>query len=80
MNYETRTIKVSVVQIREPLFHDATTNIEIVDEAGGEFIEVSQCNDSSGGKIRIDKTEWPTIRTAIEKMLKECRDYEYTRN
>jgi hypothetical protein len=80
MNYETRTLKIAVVQIGEQLFHDATTNIEIVDEAAGEFIEVSQHTDSGGGKIRIDKIEWPKISAAIEKMLKECRDYEYTRN
>ena len=76
MNYETRTVKVSVVPKGEPIFHKGVTSIEIVDEASGEFLEVSQCNDSNDGKILIDPYEWPTLQTAIDKMIKECRDYK----
>ena len=76
MNYETRTVKVSVVPKGEPIFHNGVTSIEIVDEASGEFLEVSQCNDSNNGKIFIDPYEWPTLRAAIDKMIKECRDYK----
>ena len=46
--------------------------IEIVDEAAGEFLEVSQ----EGGKLRFDKEEWPHVRDAIEKMFKLCRNYD----
>lgn len=76
MNYETRTVKVSVVPKGEPIFHNGVTSIEIVDVAAGEFLEVSQCNDSKDGKILIDPNEWPTLRAAIDKMIKECRDHE----
>lgn len=76
MNYETRTVKVSIVPKGEPIFHNGVTSIEIVDEAAGEFLEVSQCNDSNEGKISIEKSEWPTLRAAIDKMIKECRDHE----
>ena len=76
MNYETRTVKVSVAPKGEPLFHNGVTNIEIVDEAAGEFLEVTQCNDSNEGKISIEKSEWPTLRAAIDQMIKECRDYK----
>ena len=76
MNYETRTVKVSVAPKGEPLFHNGVTNIEIVDEAAGEFLEVTQCNDSNEGKISIEKSEWPTLRAAIDQMIKECRDHK----
>ena len=74
MNYETRTLKIAVMPENEPIFANGVTEIKIVDEAGGEFIEVSQCNDDNVGKIQIDPTEWPHIREAINKMIKECRN------
>jgi hypothetical protein len=76
MTYETRTVKVLVVPKGKQIFYNGVTSIEIVDEASGEFLEVSQCNDSNDGKILIDPYEWPTLRAAIEKMIRECRDYK----
>jgi hypothetical protein len=74
MNYETRTLKIAVMQENEPIFDNSVTEIKIADEATGEFVEVSQCNDDNEGKIKIDPTEWPHIREAINKMIKECRN------
>jgi hypothetical protein len=76
MTHETRTVRVSVAPKGEPLFHNGVTNIEITDEASGEFLEVSQCNDNNSGKILIDPYEWPALRAAIDKMIKECREYK----
>jgi hypothetical protein len=76
MNFETRTLKIAVVPNGKPIFDNQVTEIEIVDEAAGEFLEISQCNDSNQGKIAICKNEWPEIRSAIDKMIKECRDNE----
>ena len=56
----------------EQIFDDSVTEIEIVDEAAGEFLEVSQ----EGGKLRFDAEEWPYVRDAIEKMFKLCRNYD----
>jgi len=56
----------------EQLFHCSVTEIEILDEAAGEFLEISQ----EGGKLRFDPEEWPHVRNAIEKMLKLCRNYD----
>lgn len=72
MEYETRTSKIVVTRKGEPIFEEFATSIEIVDEAAGEYVEVSQFADSYG-KIAICKEEWPTIRAAINKMLKQCR-------
>jgi len=74
MNYETRTLKVAVMPENEPIFADGVTEIQIGDHGAGEFVEVSQCNDNNEGKIQIDPTEWPHIREAINKMIKECRN------
>jgi hypothetical protein len=73
MSCETRTTKVTVLPKGEPLFHEGATEIEIIDEAGGEFLRVSQCSDAHEGKIHIDMHEWPTLKAAIDKMIKECR-------
>jgi hypothetical protein len=73
MSYETRTTKVTVLPKGEALFHEGATEITIVDEAAGEYLEVSQCSDSHEGKIKIDRVEWPTLKAAIERMMKECR-------
>jgi len=56
----------------EQLFHCSVTEIEIMDEAAGEFVEVSQ----EGGKLRFDPEEWPHVRAAINKMVKLCRNYD----
>jgi len=76
MSYETRTTKVMVLFKGEPIFHESATEIEIVDEAAGEYLEVSQCSDSHEGKIKIDVYEWPALKAAIDKMIKECRGHE----
>ena len=56
----------------DQIFCESITEIEIVDEAAGEFLEVSQ----EGGKLRFDAEEWPHVRDAIEKMFKLCRNYD----
>jgi len=72
MNYETRTTKMIVGVKNQQIFDDSVTEIEIVDEAAGEFLEVSQ----EGGKLRFDPEEWPHVRDAVEKMFKLCRNYD----
>ena len=72
MNYETRTTKMIVGVKGEQIFDDSVTEIEIVDEAAGEFLEISQ----DDVKLRFDAEEWPHVRDAIEKMFKLCRNYD----
>ena len=74
MTYETRTLKIAVCVKGEPIFHEGTTEIEIIDECGGEFLKVTQSmDDAEPGVIKIDTGEWPHLKAAIEKMVKECR-------
>ena len=73
MKYIKRAIKWTVVREKEPLFDELATDIEIVvDEAAGEFVEVTQHVEGSG-KIQIDPEEWPAIREAIDCAVKLCR-------
>ena len=72
MTYETRTTKMIVGVKNQQIFDDSVTEIEIVDEAAGEFLEVSQ----EGGMLRFDAEDWPHVRAAINKMFKLCRNYD----
>lgn len=73
MTYESRVISVVVAPVGEAIFSQLATTITIDDEAGGEFVEISQCNDNNSGKIRISPEEWPTIRAAIDNLITSCR-------
>ena len=77
MKYETRTLKIAVCVKGEPIFHEGTTEIEIVDEAAGEFLKITQSpDDAEPGAIKIDPHEWPMLKAAIDRMMKECRSYD----
>ena len=70
MSVETRTLALIVLPDGEPIFCERATRIEIDDEAGGEFVVLRQNED---GKITIDPSEWPLLRAAINRMVKQCR-------
>ena len=72
MKYIKRAIKWTVVREKEPLFDILATDIEIVGEGAGEFVEVKQHTEESG-KVQIDPEEWPAIREAIDCAVKLCR-------
>jgi len=72
MIYETRTTKMIFGVKGQQIFDDSITEIEIIDEAAGEFLQISQ----EGGKLRFDKEEWPHVRDAIENMFNLCRNYD----
>jgi hypothetical protein len=77
MTYEARTLKIAVGVKGEPIFHEGTTEIEIIDEAAGEFLKITQSMDNAEpGVIRIDTIEWPMLKAAINRMMKECRNYD----
>ena len=73
MDYEIRTMSILVVPKDQPTFSEYATEIKIVDEAAGEFLEVSQTWRTDLGKIAISPEEWPALRDAIDQMIKQCR-------
>lgn len=72
MKYIKRVIKWTVVREKEPLFDELATDIEIMGEGAGEFVEVKQHTEESG-KVQINPEEWPAIREAIDCAVKLCR-------
>lgn len=62
-------MKWIVVKKDAPIFDESAFEVEIIDEAAGEFITVSQ----DGAKIRIDDTDWPMLKLAIDQAIKQCR-------
>lgn len=67
-----RPVKWTHSPMSEPIFSETSTDIEIVNEAGGEFVEVQQHHEGYG-KIGITPEEWPTLRKAIDHAVKQCR-------
>lgn len=72
-NYIIRPTQLVVVPEGEPLFSEMATTVEIVDEAGGEYVEVQQVGRTDLGKIAINTEEWPSLRSAINRLVKQCR-------
>lgn len=71
--YETRVTQMTIVPIGNPLFIEEATEVTIVDEAGGECVEVCQSGRVDLGKIAISPEEWPFLRDAITSMIEQCR-------
>lgn len=61
----------------EPIFDERGYWITISDESGGEFVVVrsNECSPASG-EIKIDQSDWPALRSAIDEMVSRCRDYD----
>ena len=70
-----RTTRIVVLPPGEPLFSEMATEIEIQDEAGGEFVVLRQCRDTADkvGEIVVDTEEWPFLRAAIDRMVAQCQ-------
>jgi len=74
-NYRIRVTRLSVLPIGEPIFSERCTEVSIVNEAAGEFVEVSQQSDRSGIEsqtIQIDPREWSAIKQAVDQLISEC--------
>ena len=71
--YITRVTQLTVTPQNEPTFSDMATTISIDSEAAGEFLVLTQGARREPG-IAIDPDEWPKIRAAINRMVRECRD------
>lgn len=70
---ELRATRFVVAPQGEPLYSEMTTTIEITDEAAGEFVEVKQHGAPELGKVQIAPEDWPMIRKAFDRLIKDCR-------
>lgn len=74
--YKTRVTRLTVLPEGQPTFSEMATTVEIADEAAGEFVEVTQHGRADIGKIIIHPEEWPTLRAAINRLIRQCEDAE----
>ena len=68
--YETRRTKVTVVRQGQAICDESAIEVEIVDEAAGEFLAMRQ---AGGSPIEIDPDQWPSLRQTIDELFSECR-------
>jgi hypothetical protein len=71
-NMNTITSRITVLPKGESIFSQLATEISIVDEAAGPFIEMRQFPDEGDEKnLRFDLDEWPHIAKAVGKLIQE---------
>lgn len=70
MEYEAIYTRITVKPVKDPIFSERLTNIEIVDEGAGCFVQLSQ---AIGSNVQIDDCDWPLIRDAVDTMMAECK-------
>lgn len=71
-----RITQLSVLPPGEPLFSEQCTQITIVDEAAGEYLEIEQkaCHvDIKHQKIDVTPEEWPSLKEAVEQLITEIK-------
>jgi hypothetical protein len=75
VKYETRILKVGVMDAEQSIFDEGVTFVEIADDAAGEFVVLSQNEPTGDPKrtISTDRSQWPVLRQAIDDMVKRCK-------
>ena len=68
----TITTKLCVVPSGKPIYDEAATTIGLDDEGGGLFVTIRQEDNLDTNEVKIDPEEWPAIRAAVNRMVREC--------
>lgn len=69
---QARVTQITIVPEGEPIFSERGYSVKIEDNAAGEFIEVQDHSDDKG-RIAINPEDWPALRRAINRMVKNCK-------
>ena len=72
-DYEIRTTKLVVAPRGDQVYSEMATWVEVKDEASGEFVMLTQSGRTDNGQIAISPEEWPELRSAIDRMIAQCR-------
>ncbi len=71
------TSRITVLPKGEAIFSYQATEISIVDEAAGPFIEIKQFPEVGDEQsIKFNVEEWPYIAKAVGKILQEIEKLE----
>lgn len=77
--YQIRVTRLSVAPAGEPIFSELCTHFTIVDEAGGEFVEVEQQSGSTRVEpktIQVSPEEWPCFKNAVDRLMEDIGRHE----
>ena len=69
---QSRVLKLLVGERGKEIFAEGGFEVEICDEAAGEFVSVTELQDSQGC-ICIEAKDWPVLREAIDQMVGEVQ-------
>lgn len=72
MTSRTITTQRRVIPSGKTMDDDAVTIIGMADEGDGAFVTVRQEEQLNANEIRIDPDEWPAVRAAVNRMVREC--------
>ena len=72
MNYRTITTQRRVIPSGKTMDDEGVTIIGMADEGGGAFVTIRQESAMDSDIIRIDPDEWPAVRAAVNRMVREC--------
>lgn len=72
-HYITRVTQLTVIPETDPIYSEMATTITIDSEAADEFLVLRQEARRDPG-IAINPDEWPKLRAAINRMVRECSD------
>ena len=72
MTYRTIISQRLVIPAGKTIDDEGVTIIGVDDEGGGTFVTIRQEEDLNTNEIRIDPGEWPAVRAAINRMVREC--------
>jgi hypothetical protein len=67
-----RVTQITIVPEGEPIFCDLGYTVKLDDEAAGEFVVIEDHSDDEGS-IAINPQDWPALRRAINRMVKNCQ-------
>lgn len=76
--YEVRITRLTIAPPDECLFSEMATDIEIEDEAAGEFVVVRQKSIATSvnpQEIRICRDEWPALLECVSYLLANSRNH-----
>lgn len=68
----TITTKLCVVPSGKPIYDETATTVGLDDDGGGLFVTIRQEDNLDSNEIKIDPEEWPAIRAAVNRMVREC--------
>ena len=64
---------IIIKPVGDNIYAETVTTVSLDDEAGGAFVKVEQDTDHGLGCVRIDPSEWPLIRSSINKLIATCK-------